>query len=252
MKNRSFEISDHGNLLIYDRKYSAADVKNIIETNRLNGLRIFDFWDPLSSLDFLRQFIFLKKLSITCRYDQNYSFLQDMPQVEHLSIGPSHPMDNSIDLSHQVNLTYLSLQWRKNRIIGLEACQNLEDLCLVEFKNSDLRSIGKLGKIVRLRIKTGSIKSLDGIENLSRLEALEIGNCRSLTSMKHLNGLENLGSLKIESCHKINDYADLSDLPLLVHFKLINCGEVPDFDYSSRFSNLSKLELLGRTRFKRP
>jgi hypothetical protein len=250
MKNKLFQISDHGNLLIHDRKYTADDVKYIIEANRLNGLRIFDFWDVLPSLDFLRQFTFLKELSITCRYDQDYSFLEDMPQLEDLSIGPSCPMENPINLSHQVNLRSGSLQWRKNRISGLEACQNLEDLCLVEFKNPELKLINKLKNIVRLRIKTGSMKSLHGIENLNKLEELEIGNCRSLTSISSLSGLTNLRSLKIESCHKINDYGDLVDLPLLNSFKLINCGEIPDLDYSHRFPNLSQPELLGKTKLR--
>jgi hypothetical protein len=251
MKNRSFEVSEYGNLLMYDRKYSAADVKYMIETNQLNGLRIFDVWDPLPSLDFLRDFTFLERLEVTCDDDHDYSFLRDLPQLEHLSIGPSFPMENPIDLSHQVNLKYLSIQWRKDRIYGLEACQNLEDLCLVEFKKRDLRLISTLSKIVRLRIKTGSVKSLDGVEGLQELKELEIGNCRSLVSIGHLKGLGKLQSIKIESCHKIKDYGALSDLPLLSSLKLINCGEIPDFDYTNRFPNLLRLELLGRTKLKK-
>jgi len=244
------EISEHGNLLLYKSGYTAEKVRNLIDSRKLNGLRIFDHWEPLESSDFLRGFTFLKRLEVAFRYDQDYSFLCDLPQLEHLSIGPSFPMENSIDLSYQGNLKYLSLQWRKNRINGLGACQNLEDLCLVEFKNNDLSFISTLRKIVRLRIKTGSMRSLDGIENLNKLEELEVGNCRSLSSIKHLNGLENLRSLKIESCHKIYDYGELSDLPLLSTFKLINCGETPDFDYTNRFPNLLRLEQLGRTKLK--
>ena len=239
------EISEHGNLLMYKLGHSAEAVRDLINSRKLNGLRIFDYREPLESLDFLRGFTFLKRLEITCSEDQDYSFLRDLTQLEHLSIGPSWPMENPIDLCHQANLKYLSIQWRRNRIHGLEACQNLEDLCLVEFKESDLELISKLRNIVRLRIKTGSLKRLIGIENLKELEVLEVGNCRSLVSIAHLNGLGNLRSLKFESCPKISDFGDLIDLPLLESFKLIRCGEIPDIDFAGRFPNLSEPELLG-------
>jgi len=252
MKYASFEVSEHGNLLMYDRQYSTADVKHIIEKNRLNGLRILDFWDPLASLDFLRKFTFLKELSVTCRYDQAYSFLQDMPQLEDLDIGPSFPMENPIDLSHQVNLKSLSLQWRKNRITGLEACQNLEDLCVVEFKSKDLSVMSELREVTRLRIKTGSMKSLGGIGNLRKLQDLEVGNCSSLRSISDLNGLSDLRRVKIETCRKIEDYERLTDLPNLRVLQLINCGTVPALKYEAIFPNLEDLALLGNTKVKEP
>ena len=251
MKNGSFQISEHGNLLIYDRIYSAADVKLLIEANRLNGLRIFDFWDPLTSLDFLREFTFLRRLEIACRYDQEYSFLNDLAQLERFSVGPSLPMKNHIDLSALVNLQYLSIQWGTNHVSGLEACLNIEDLCLVEFPKSDLSLISQLTEVSRLRIKTGRLKSIHGIKNLKDLEELEIGNCRGLASISNLNGLENLKSVRIESCRKISDWDSLEDLPLLRSLKLINCGEIPNFHYRQRFPGL-KLELMGRTKLKSP
>jgi len=235
---------------MYKPVYSAETVRNLIDSGKLNGLRIFDHWEPLKSSDFLRDFTFLKRLEIAFRYDQDYSFLSDLSQLEHLSIGPSFPMENSIDLSHQVNLKYLSLQWRKNRINRLEACQNLEDLCLVEFKNTDLNLISTLKKIVRLRIKTGSMKSLDGIENLGKLEVLEIGNCRSLRSISHLDGLGALQWVRVESCRKIQDLDGLSNLPSLSVLQFINCGERPDLNDANRFPKLRKLELLGQTKLK--
>jgi len=252
MKRRSFHVSDYGNLLMYDKKYSAEDVRYIIETNRLNGLRIFDDREPLHSLDFLRQFTFLKKLEVACRYDQDFSFLADLPQLNHFTVGPSCPMKNEIDLTGLTNVKYLSIQWATNHINGLESCRETRDLCLVEFPQKDLEGICVLANVVRLRVKTGSMKSLRGVELLGKLEEVEIGNCRSLSSITHLNGLGSLRSLRIESCRKIEDYGDLSDLPGLSTFQLINCGEIPDFDSSSRFPNLLQLELLGRTKIKRP
>ena len=250
MKNSSFQVSDYGNLLIYDRKYSAADVKFVIETNRLNGLKIFDFWDPLPSLDFLRQFTFLKELRISCRYDQDFSFLTDLPQLNLFTVGPSFPMKNQIDLSSLVSVKYLSIQWATNRISGLEACHKLRDLCLVEFPLKDLRVIKDLTELIRLRIKTGSIKSLSGVRDLRKLAELEIGNCRSLLSVNDLNGLPALKSIRIESCRKIEDYKDLRDLQKLNNLQLINCGSIPAFDYQALFPLLERSPLIGNTKIR--
>jgi len=250
MHKKTFEISEYGNLLMYDRKYSAADVRTIIETNQLCGLRIFDFWDPLRSLDFLREYTFLKQLEITCRDDQNFSFLSDLLQLNHFSVGPSHPMKNRIDLSAQANLRYLAVQWNTNKITGLSECRSVEDLCLVEFPNDDLKVVFDLQRIKRLRIKTGRMKSLEGIEGLKNLEDLEIGNCRRLLSISHLNGLEKLRRIRIESCRKIQDIESLRSLPSLSTLEFVNCGEIPDLDYDARFPNLKKVDVLGKTRIK--
>ena len=246
--NPQFEISEYGNLLMYRSSYSVETVSSLIQAQRLDGLRIFDHWDPIESTEFIRDFRFLKRLELAFRYDQDYSFLAELPQLEHLSIGPSYPMENPIDLSHHVNLKYLALQWRKNRIHGLDCCQNLQDLCLIEFKNVNLKLIENLTKIQRLRIKTGSMKSLEGIENLEKLEVLEVGSCRSLRSIKSLTDLPELRIVRIESCRKIQDYDQLENLPALKTLQLINCGRLPEVEFKKKFPNLENLELLGNSR----
>jgi len=242
------EVSEYGNLLMFKREYSTETVRNVIESRKLNGLRIFDHWDPIESTKFIRDFKFLTRLELAFRYDQDYSFLSDLPQLKHLSIGPSYPMENPINLSHQVNLKYLALQWRKNRIHGLDACVNLEDLCLIEFKDVDLKLIANLTNITRLRIKTGSMKSLEGIEQLKKLEVLELGNCRGLRLISSLNGLPELKSVRIESCRKIVDYSQLEDLPTLSTLQLVNCGPVPAVEFKKKLPNLTNLQLLGNTK----
>ncbi len=233
---------------MYRKDYSVEFIKRTIEKRGLNGLSIFDDLDPLPSLDFLRECDFLKYLAIQCIHDQNFDFLRELPQLEHLSAGLSVTMNNEIDLSNQTNLTHLALEWRKGRILGLENCSKIGDLCLIDFNEDSLELVRARPEITRLRIKTGSVRSLDGIDALNRLVEAEIGNCRRLRSISHLNGLPNLATLRIESCRKITDYEDLDELPKLKSLNLINCGDIPNIHFEDRFPSLEEFRLLEKTK----
>jgi hypothetical protein len=234
--------------LMYRREYSVELIQRTIEKRGLNGLSIFDDLDPLSSIDFLRSCGFLRALRIQCRYDHDFSFLEEMPLLNYLSIGASESMKNEIDLSAQVNLEHLALKWRKGKIRGLENCTRISDLCLIEFSEESLEPVESLMNVTRLRVKTGSIRSLKGIERLKKVKELELGYCRNLRSLGDMNGLTELETVLIESCRKILDYASLDDLPKLRSLKLINCGDIPALDYECRFPRLEEFRLLERTR----
>ena len=109
MMNNEIELSPYGNMLIYKKGYSPDFVKDAIDKNNLEGLRIFDHLDRLDSLDFLIQFDFLEGLDIDCIYDHDYSFLLNFLNLKTLGIGLSTTAKNTIDLSNQKNLTKLSI-----------------------------------------------------------------------------------------------------------------------------------------------
>jgi len=242
------EITEFG-FLMYRPSYSAKFVEDVIKRRGLKGIRIFDHWEPLKSLDFLREFDFLTGLEITCRYDQDYAFLRDMPQLEELSLtGISPTMDNEIDLSSQTNVKYLALEWRKNRIKGIEACKEVIDLCLVDFACEDLRIIKGLSKVSRLRIKTGTIRNCSGIEGLSDLKEVAIGYCRRLTSIAAMTGLHELRMINIESSRKIADYELLTDLPKIDVIQLTSCGLIQRFPWKQNLPSLRELRLLVGTK----
>src|ERR1051325_946745 len=113
---RAIEIAPYGNLLVYKKDYTPEFVKEVIEERRLDGLRIFDHLEPLSSLAFLRDYGFLEKLDIDSIHDHNYGFLRCLKNLRSLGIGISTKEENEIDLSDLENLEVLALQWRKNKI----------------------------------------------------------------------------------------------------------------------------------------
>jgi hypothetical protein len=247
LKMSKIEISEYGNLLMYSRGYSADFVKKTIRENQLNGLRIFDAWNRLESLEFLREFTFLEWLEITCSFDQDYDFLHYLPQLKHLSIGPSATMKNEIDISSQTNLEYLSLQWRKGKIRGIERCQRISDLCLVEYNEEDLSQMAALMKLSNLKIKTASFETLHGLENLTELNSVLLGYCKKLTSIRALNSKMKLKSLEIELCRQIKDYEHLTDLPSLEYLRLTDCNGIRSIGFVKNFPSLERIALLGNT-----
>jgi len=238
------KIKEPENLLVYEKGYSAGFVKSTIEKQSLNGLRIFDHLDPLPDLDFLKDYTFLKHLVVTSIGDHDYLFLKQLPGLIRLGIDISEGAKKEIDLSHQTNLIELVIAWRKH-IKGLEKCQHLEDLLLIEFKEKDLTAITALAALKHLSIKTSSIKDMRGIEGCKKLETLSLGNCRSLISLSALSHLHNLRKIRLNSVPKIGDYDMVSDLPMLTELKIVDCKDIPSISFIRNFPNLKEFILLG-------
>lgn len=246
MKNE-IQISPYGNLLVYKEGYTLEFVRSTIQKRKLNGLRIFAVLSDqkLSSLNFLAKYTFLESLSITSSDDHDLSFLTELRQLKELSIASEGK--NIIDLSNQLNLEDLSIQWRKGKVYGLEKCQNLKTLYLIDFKENDFSAISQLTGLEKLVVKTASIKSVTGIQNFSSLESLSLGNCRMLKSIADIPSLQKLKLLEIDLCAHIEDYTFIGSLINLVTLRLTDCKGISSIKFIESLPALNRLALLGNT-----
>ena len=236
-----------GNYLKYQKDYTPDYVEKVIKENKLNGLRIFAILqeDRIDSFGFLIEYTFLEGLGIASRDDYDYEFLKSLTNLKRLSIQKFG--EYQIDLSHQINLESLSLEWRK-KIVGLENCQKLTCLCLVDFKKeADLRKISMVKNLKELTIKTASIKSVEGVSRLTSLERVSFGNCRSLKSVKDLNGLKSLKKIEFSVCSKIQDYHLLTDLPKLECLEFTSCRDIASIKFIENFPKLKRLVMSANT-----
>ncbi len=244
---KKIEISPYGNLLVYKKEYTLEFVQSTIQEKQLKGLRIFSILneDKLSNLSFLSEYTFLEALDITSLDDYDFNFLLKLKGLKELTINTQGK--EKIDLSNQVNLETLNLQWRKGKITGLENCQKLNSLCLIDFKENDFSAISKLSKLKELIVKTASIKSVNGLDNFYSLENLLLANCRSLKSIEAITALKGLMSLHIELCTKIEDYTFISHLSNLNKLTLTDCKEISSIKFVQDLHFLNELSLLGNT-----
>ena len=241
----NIEIAPFDNLLVYKCSYNPSFVKETIERQKLNGLRIFTYsGEKPINLDFLEEYYFLDYLSITTQIDYDFGFLKKLPQLKKLSLGAYGKKE--IDLSNQTNLESLGINWRKN-ILGIESCINLKRICLVDWKEKNLKPITVLENLQELVIKSASITALVEVNHLLKLEHILLGNCTQLKSLSGLNGLPKLKDIDIISCSKIMDYESLTDLPDLEELAITDCNKVKSINFISNFKKLRKLVLNGNT-----
>lgn len=241
MKN-NFKISPYGNMLVYQKGYTSAYVKELIAEHHLDGLRIFDDLEPLDSLDFLADYTFLRKLHIGCIHDQDYSFLKKLHHLEDVSIQISTSDKNPIDLSAQIELKNLWLHWRKGKILGLNNCKKLKDLRISEFNEKNLTVLPNFTDLEFLSIKTSSIQSLEGLAGMSNLKSIILGNCRKLQDISSISEARKLVALELNKCPSVRNLDALSALKDLEKLQLVNMSHIESIQV---VKNLTKLQSLG-------
>jgi Leucine-rich repeat (LRR) protein len=158
--------------------------------------------------------------------------------------------DRSADLSgiEQIPvITDLSLSMNKDaREVDLEPLGRLPHLYSVDLGGWGVTVIPDFSSstnLTRLILDRTSLTSLDGIENLTALEFLQIsGNRVPLTDMSALRYLTNLRSLHIYAGSYNIDFSDISDLPRLTELNLQDIGEINLLDVAE-LTSLEKLSL---------
>lgn len=242
MKN--IEISSYGELLVYKKWYTPDILYKIIKEKKLKGLRIVAHLrdQRLSNIDFLKDCTFLEGLDVISVDDFDFGFLQYLSKLKSLGIGTEGV--NKIDLSNLKELEYLSIDWRK-KVSGIENCKNLKILSVYRYTEMDLSQFKGLTNLKKLIIKTSSILSIDGINELVNLENITLSNCKKLRSIKALNGLKKVEELEFNSCRKIEDFSTLVNLPNLKTLYLIDCKHIHSIKFINNFPLLNEFGLLG-------
>ena len=243
------KISPRGNFLMYQKGYTPDFVKKTIQKRNLSGLRIFaDLQDQrVYSFDFLKEYDFLEGLEIASRDEDSYVFLKSLKKLKHLNLQNEGTIE--IDLSNQINLESLSLQWRKN-IIGIESCQKLKKLALVGYSEENLLPVKSLMNLLKLMVIDSKIKNLDGISGMSMLRHISLVHCKSLTSISELNKLQNLEILEFQTCPKIQNFELLADLPKLESLQMVDCKIIKSIKFVEKLPSLKKLFLSGNTKIE--
>lgn len=246
--SQNIEVSFDGKILDYRKGYSPEFVKSVIDKNNLNGMRVFSVLkdERLESLEFLKYFNFLKSLNITCIDDHDYDFLSFFNELEELIIAMGGT--KKIDFRGLKSLKKLVLEWRKNRIYGLEFCSKLEYLALIDFSEKDLSLLNSIPNLKTLRVKTAKITSTYGLESIPLLEELLLANCRSLETIQFIGRHKHLKVLHLEACKKIADFYALGELPRLEIFIIKDCGDIPSLDFLKSMPSLKEFRVIGKTK----
>lgn len=218
---------------------------SIMKEHKITRLEIETDYE-LENLNFLKEFPFLKKLSVRNHKLRDLSGINYLPQLKTLAINDVKP-NLSLDLTEQVFLEALFGTLPK-KTIGLNKLNNLKRLELWSYspKDKDLTEITNLVNLEEVRIIQGNIMSIEGISGLKKLKRLELAYLRNLTDILPFEKLEsNLRYLEIDHCKKVEKYDSISNLYSLETLLLNDCGDIPSINFVKNLTNLKTLVFAG-------
>jgi len=173
------------------RDWSAFD---FMIPKRMKGKTARTSDEVVLDLQYLSLYPDLYGLSITTNFNliqvRDLDVLYQLKNLETLSISTEKIHKFEIDVSKITALKELVLDGYKPGVYNIGKAKQLEVLVLYGYKNSDLNEFADLLNLRDLRLFHSEIKSLDGIENMTNLEHLEIAWAKNLQDISALDRLE--------------------------------------------------------------
>lgn len=192
---------------------------NEIEALYLNSALGFEGDD----LGFLRELRSLKELNIILGSAMNLGAIEELVDLEDLSITCSTP--SRIDASSLSRLKKVFLHWWPGAESFLH-CGSIRSLYLDKF---DARHAGKLSRLAALQdlvIGNSAIADVSFIDGLG-LRKLELLNCKKIADYSPIKRLACLKWLAIRGCRHVGALDFLPDPSSLEVLLLSDAGEVP-------------------------
>ena len=131
-----------------------------------------------------------------------------------------------LDLSKLPTLEYICID--DCFIENLSEARELKSVQVNCYCKENLQELSSLKKLDTLDLTRSKIKSLDGCQQMKKLQCLYLYDNRSLSDISELEGVKNsLKALRIENCAKIKDFSVLEKLENLELLDLSGSNEIP-------------------------
>lgn len=197
----------------------------MIDSNRIDECIAFIRKNDLTYIG-INSFIGFKSLSLDFLLDladfvEGISIPEDHFDISVLNnlhklvfLGFADDRKSDIDLSNFPHLSKLACEYT-SRLHSLEACEELRDLSLTNFKpeKANLSQLPVLTSLQSLSLFVTNIDSLTGIEKFRHLESCSIYKASKLENITALSNVRlTLKSLELENCKKIKSYDALNEL----------------------------------------
>ena len=152
-----------------------------------------------------------------------------------------------IDYSKFCKLENLETVLHRYGHVGYNKIQTLKTLSLTRYEGLDLWQAFCSPLLDSLSLSDTKIKTLDGIEQSSRMQCLHLLYCRSLHDISALQKVKStLKALSLDYCPKIKDLSVLSELENLEYLRIEGTFTIPDVEFLKGMKNLKTLILTCR------
>ncbi len=248
-------------------KYDVLELVDYIEKEKIEAIYIIEnFGDKINAnIDFLKKIINknnIKELYIMVQCI-DYSMIYELKNLCKLTLCKHNKNDEKVNLSLIKNLRELKLNG--NFIIeGLEVsqlqglmvnkansfkfsskCETLERLEVISTNTFDLEQTSFLPNLNKLILTQLKLSSLNGIENLTKLENLAINFCPKLIDISNISKCLKLKKIEFDTCKKIENFESLSALKEVKGLVLGNCGSISSLNFIKDMSGLKFLSFVN-------
>jgi hypothetical protein len=255
----------------FEGSLSRAEIDSLITNRKLKVLQTSEMVKP-ATWDLLNSSLFVKRKDVTLRiYDVFYSrkydlsFLSRLPNLQHLSVDSFRDvtgLENIAALSKLKSLTIgvfnltsfdflqavpestlenLSLRSTKSKKAGLDKLLRFKKLKALhlEGQQNGIELIAELRTLRDLKLRKISVKGVDFLRDLGRLESLciELGGIHDLSAIAGMTGISHLELFQVRDLRSIDVISTLTGLQQFVLENLPHIAKLPD---------LSKLRALKR------
>jgi len=205
------------NLIDGDQIKEAAELINQDKADGVNFNFIRNFPKTIDEIRTARNIKHIVIHNYPKSWDFDYSVINNLHTLEILNVYTDDR--NEINYFNYPKLKRTALYWRP-KAKSLFECRYLKELFIGKYTSTDLLNFEKLNELEYLRINTGSIRSLDGINNLHKIKSLYIMQATKLEDISGLAELKNLELIYIDNCKRINNIKSLLDLNSKVKISL--------------------------------
>lgn len=187
------------------------------------------------NLDFLHECSWLKALKII---DFNIKSVEPIHSLHNLhALEVMTYCRTELRFSEFPQIQECALEWRPHAE-SLFECAKLKNLFINNFNGKNLIQFSKLLNLECLAVLNSSIESLVGIEPLSKLRTLRLGNLKKLHSLSGIEVLINLEELDVNTCKRIATINEVSALSNLRKLYINNNGDIASLQPINDLENL--------------
>ncbi len=210
---------DHYNVIHLTDGKSIGEAVKLLNDKKADGINFNftkNFPEDLQDIKTASGLKYVQINDYTRHFD--YSAINGLTQLEHISIYTSDKKEIPFNLFP--NLKSVAVFWRP-KANSLFDCVNLEKLFLGKYTDADLTKLSGLINLKYLRLNTGAVKSLKGIESIKHLETLLLTQNTKLEDLSGIECLANLTHLRIENCKNIKNMHLLKELSSIKTLELL-------------------------------
>jgi Leucine-rich repeat (LRR) protein len=230
-------------LIVKSKWYSSYE--QIIIDNNINAIRLSfsNGWTD-DNIIFLERIRGLRCVEI---YSWKVSDLTSLYKLFRLtSICAQVSLKKEFDLAHfpllstlKINLSFM--------VKNLAACKELEHVNIINYPYMSFEEMSNLKKLSSMYISSNQITSMMGICNFTKLQELDLYDCKKLKSLAGIKQAKALKNLTITKCKNLNSIEEVGELHGLNSLVLEDCGEIQSINCLRECKKIKRLLLIGET-----